>query len=64
MKERGTSLTVTIFGSWSKVSGLVVNLTESKMNRRTNMQGVELRASFFRVIFFTLIHGTPNSVLF
>lgn len=49
LKDHHTKLNLTFFGIWSKDNGLIVNLTEPKIKRRSNMQGVELRASYFRV---------------
>lgn len=57
LKEHGTKVNVTFYGSWSKVNGLVVNLNESKIIRRSNMQGIVLRAALFKVFFCFIIHA-------
>lgn len=45
-KNLGGSLNVTFFGTWSRNLGLNVVLTDNKIQRRSNLNRMKLRASF------------------
>lgn len=42
-KDRGGSMNVTRFGTWSNKTGLNVTLNESKFERRSNLHGMKLK---------------------
>lgn len=42
-KDRGGSMNVTRFGTWSNKIGLNVTLNESKFERRSNLHGMKLK---------------------
>ncbi|XP_012138588.2 ionotropic receptor 75a-like [Megachile rotundata] len=42
-KDRGGSMNVTYFGSWSEKKGLNITLTQTKFQRRSNLHGMKLR---------------------
>lgn len=42
-KDRGGSMNVTRFGTWSNKTGLNVTLNDSKFERRSNLHGMKLK---------------------
>lgn len=48
-RERGGTLKVTFFGEWNENKGIDVKLKASKFLRRSNLEGLKLKAIFFKV---------------
>lgn len=48
-KERGSKLNTTSLGFWSKNSHLNITLTQSKIKRRSNMNGLPLKMFVYKV---------------
>jgi hypothetical protein len=55
VKERGTTLNITLLGMWNNRSGLSISLKQTKLERRSNMHRFTLRAAFFKVSYRTHI---------
>ncbi|XP_033351198.1 ionotropic receptor 75a-like [Bombus vosnesenskii] len=50
-KDRGGSMNVTRFGTWSNKTGLNVTLNESKFERRSNLHGMKLKVGIVVIIY-------------
>nr|XP_031838889.1 ionotropic receptor 75a-like [Nomia melanderi] len=53
-KDRGGSMNVTFFGTWNSEKGLRINLTQSKLERRSNLHGMRLKVGI-------VINYTPEN---
>lgn len=48
-KERGIAMKVTLFGSWKFQEGLSITLLQTKFERRSNLQRLIIKATYFKV---------------
>lgn len=48
-RERGGTLKITFLGNWGEKNGINVEVKAPKFSRRSNLQGLKLKAIFFKV---------------